>query len=94
MAAEKEDGLADRRSELQAEYGEDWEEQWKPGTFGCHELLDRTYLLSILLDAVLTHPSCALNAEWYRLADTASDAIATLYQSVGASHLGDDGVEG
>ena len=31
--------------ELVAEYGPNWSEEFKPGSFGCHELLDRTLLL-------------------------------------------------
>jgi hypothetical protein len=29
-------------NEMIAEHGPNWAEQYAPGTFGCHELLDRT----------------------------------------------------
>ena len=61
----------------------------RPGSFGCHELLDRTALVSDLLQRhVLTHPACALNPDWYALADQAAAALCELYQQIGAAHLG------
>jgi len=37
--------------------------------FGCHELLDRVMWVGDLVEGrVLGHPSCALEAEWHRLA--------------------------
>jgi hypothetical protein len=68
--------------------GPNWSEQFKPGSFGCHELLDRTSLVSDLLQQyVVSHPACALNPEWYALADRAASALCELYQRVGADHL-------
>ena len=58
--------------ELNAEHGPDWAEQYKPGSFGCHELLDRTMLVAEMVEQqLLEHPSCVLNREWYALADKA-----------------------
>ena len=34
--------------ELTAEHGPDWAAQYRPGSFGCHELLDRTSLLQYM----------------------------------------------
>jgi hypothetical protein len=74
--------------ELAAEHGPEWEAQYRPGSFGCHELLDRTCLLADQLEkSILSHPSCIQNAEWYALAARAVDALRELYQRVGAEHL-------
>jgi hypothetical protein len=64
-----------------------WAEQHKPGSFGCHELLDRTALAADLVERyVLTHPACVRNPDWHRLAEKAADALHELYQQVGAAH--------
>jgi hypothetical protein len=74
--------------ELRAEHGENWAEGNKPGTFGCHELLDRVSLLTNMLDDVLlTHPALAQNPAWYALAGQAASVLQELYQRVGAEHL-------
>ena len=57
----------------------------------CHELLDRTALLSDLLERhLLGHPACVANPGWYRLAEQAAAALRELYQQVGAEHLAGD----
>jgi hypothetical protein len=77
--------------ELAAESGEAWADAYRPGSFGCHELLDRTALLADLLERhVLTHPACVARPAWYRLADQAASALHALYQQVGAEHLAAD----
>ncbi len=77
-----------RLGEMNAEHGPDWSEGYRPGTFGCHELLDRTSTAGdIVENLVLSHPSCALNREWYALAEQAVAALRELYQRVGAEHL-------
>lgn len=74
--------------EMTAEYGPDWSEQYKPGSFGCHELLDRTCLVADTVEQyVLSHPACAQNREWYALAEKAVTALRELYQAVGQTHL-------
>ena len=74
--------------ELAAEQGPEWEARYRPGSFGCHELLDRTSLLADQLEkSILSHPSCIQNAEWYALAARAVDALRELYQRVGAEHI-------
>ena len=71
-----------------AEQEPDWEARYAPGSFGCHELLDRVNLLGDLVEGqVLEHPSCALQAEWYHLAAQAVEALRELYQRIGAEHL-------
>jgi hypothetical protein len=76
-------------SEMIAENGPNWAEQFAPGTYGCHELLDRTIQAAATVEQyVLSHPSCALNPAWYALAERAVAALNELYQEVGAEHLG------
>lgn len=73
---------------LVADKGVAWAEEYRPGSFGAHELLDRTALLVDVLEKfVLTHPACVQNEEWYGLADQAFSALFDLYQQVGAAHL-------
>ena len=78
--------------ELAAESGEDWANEYRPGSAGCHELLDRTALLTDMLGRnVLAHPACIARPEWYALAEQAASALRQLYQQVGAEHLAADG---
>ena len=63
-------------------------EDFKPGSFGCHELLDRTSIAADTLEQfVLSHPACIQNPDWYALADKAVTALRELYQRIGAEHL-------
>jgi hypothetical protein len=74
--------------ELAAESGTGWADGYRPGTAGCHELLDRTSMLADMLEAhLLSHPACVANPDWYRLAEQATAALRELYQQVGAEHL-------
>ncbi|MCS6925523.1 MAG: hypothetical protein NZ578_06435 [Candidatus Binatia bacterium] len=76
--------------ELLADHGPHWKEQYKPGSFGCHELLDRTSLVADLVEQrVLSHPACVQNPDWFALAEQAVSALRELYQQVGAAHLDD-----
>src|SRR5262245_15142516 len=75
--------------ELAAESGEGWADGYRPGSPGCHELLDRASLLSDMLERhLLGHPACLANPQWYALAEQAAAALRELYQHVGAEHLG------
>jgi len=79
--------------EMVADRGPNWVEGYKPGSLGCHELLDRTSLIADMVEQyVLTHPSCALKPEWYALAEQAATCLRDLYQRVGAEHLNSEGV--
>jgi hypothetical protein len=79
-----------RLKELNAEHDPDLGDQHRPGSFGCHELLDRTSLAMNALDEwILSHPACIGNKEWFALAQRAFDALFALYQRIGASHLGE-----
>ena len=76
------------RDELAADHGPDWAAQYEPGSFGCHELLDRTALATDMVErSVRTHPACVQNREWFALAEQAVTALQELYQRIGAAHL-------
>jgi hypothetical protein len=76
-----------RAAEL-AEDGKDWAEDYKPGSFGCHELLDRTAMFAAMVEQeIQSHPACIANPEWFLLAEQASAALRELYQKIGAEHL-------
>jgi hypothetical protein len=75
-------------SEFAADSGEAWAEGYRPGSAGCHELLDRSALLADLVERhILGHPACVAHPEWYLLAEQAAAALHELYQRVGAEHL-------
>lgn len=80
----------DRRQllgEMDAEYGPEWSQLNAPGSFGCHELLDRTNLIGDLVEeSVLNHPACIGNPEWFALASQAVEALRELYQTIGEDH--------
>ena len=78
--------------QLTGESGEEWVEENRPGSVGCHELLDRTALVADMLARhILTHPACISRPEWYLLAEQAAAALRALYQNVGTEHLAVDG---
>jgi hypothetical protein len=78
--------------EMIAEHGPQWSEPYKPGSFGCHELLDRTSMAADIVEQyVLSHAACVQNQDWFALADQAVAALRELYQRVGAEHLDDQG---
>jgi hypothetical protein len=91
VAPEAEQQRQELLRELVAEHGPNWTEQFRPGTFGCHELLDRALTAAEAVEQqVLTHPACAQNPEWYALADQAVTALQELYQRIGAEHLAEE----
>lgn len=80
-----------RLAEAAEGQGEDWAAGFEPGSFGCHELLDRATLLADAIEAqLLNHPSCLSRPEWFARAELAASALRDLYQEVGAAHLGQD----
>ena len=82
--AERQDALRDRLHDE----GPQLMEQFTPGTLGCHELLDRTAMMSDQLERfIVSHPACLQNPEWYALARQAADSLHNLYQKIGAVHL-------
>ncbi len=81
----------ERFAELAAELGSEGLARFRPGTFGCHELLDRTALLAGEIERLLiNHPACAQDPTWYALAREAATALNELYQRIGARHLDAD----
>lgn len=77
--------------EMSADHGPNWRQQFAPGSFGCHEILDRVARSAEQIERdILDHPACIANAEWYNLADEAATALHELYQRIGAIHLGCD----
>jgi hypothetical protein len=88
ISSEVEQQRQEAVAEMIAEHGPNWTDQYAPGSFGCHELLDRTSLAAAMVEqSVLSHPACAQNAAWYALAEQAVAALNELYQMVGAAHL-------
>lgn len=77
-----------RLSELIADHGPGWTEGNRPGSFGCHELLDRTALVAALAEEyLLSHPACIQDPDWFALAEQAVTALGELYQRIGEKHL-------
>ncbi len=70
--------------ELVADNGDQWLEQYKPGSFGCHELLDRTSIVAAMVEQyLLTHPACVQNPNWYALVERVVSSLNELYQQIG-----------
>ncbi len=91
LSEEIEKDRLEQAAELAADGGKDWADAYKPGSFGCHELLDRVALLGDLVEQqIQNHPACVANAEWFLLADQAATALRDLYQKIGAEHLSAD----
>jgi hypothetical protein len=79
-------------NEMAADSGPSWADGFRPGSPGCHELMDRASMLAEMLERhLLTHPACVTDPEWYALADRAATSLRELYQRVGAEHLTVDG---
>jgi hypothetical protein len=77
-------------NELASDTGPGWAEGFRPGTPGCHELMDRAAVLSDMLERhLLTHPACVAEPEWFALAEQAASALRELYQRIGEAHLAD-----
>ena len=60
---------------------------YAPGTFGCHEALDRCSLFAEVIAEFAEHPAIVQNAEWHKKASQAADILMGLYQEIGAAHL-------
>jgi hypothetical protein len=64
------------------------EERFGPGSFGYHELLDRTYLLMDNWESfIANHAATLLDPERYRKAREIADAMTAFYQWVGRDDL-------
>ena len=74
--------------EFSAERAQDDAGNYRLGSFGCHELLDRTALIMRLLEEqVVEHPACFQRPDWFFLAHEATATLNRLYQEVGREHL-------
>ncbi len=79
------DVLAEQLTEESGTWGK---AAYQPGSYGCHELLDRTAILANELDGlVVRHPACVLNPEWHSMATRALDILWDLYHLIGDAHL-------
>jgi hypothetical protein len=59
-----------------------------PGSFSCHEALDRVALLERLIDNELgEHPAIKANPAWLIRVETVCTELAKLYQEIGSVHL-------
>lgn len=94
IADEIEAERAELARELVAEFGEDWSLEFRPGTAGCHELVDRASMLAdIVARNLATHPACVARPEWFCLAQQALTALQTLYQRAADEHVAADEAE-
>ena len=59
-----------------------------PGTFSCHEALDRTALIQQLVDGLGKHQAILQNPVWRALAERATDSLQELYNEIATVHLG------
>lgn len=90
-SVDREQTRQNKADEIAADQGTNWHVQFAPGSFGCHELLDRVARAAEQIERdLLEHPACIANGEWYGLADEAATALHELYQRIGALHLGAD----
>jgi hypothetical protein len=75
-------------AEMVGDSGGEWAREFRPGTAGCHELLDRTAMFAEMIQKHLaSHPACLANAEWHQLVHQAMNILHELYQRIGAEHL-------
>ena len=64
------------------------DENFKPGTFGCHEALHMASFLCDVVDRQLVeHEAIKQNKEWLKLAYQARAALIVLYNEIGKEHL-------
>ena len=82
--AERQSLLAEARDSCPLDEGETLEERFGPGSFGYHELLDRSYLLlSNWEEFVTAHPTTLIDPVRYRKAQEIAEAMAEFYSLVG-----------
>lgn len=62
-------------------------DQFKPGSFGCHEAFHVASMLAETVDERLCqHPAVMLNPAWEEMAQRACEALHDLYQAIGQDH--------
>lgn len=63
-------------------------EDYAPGTYGCHEALHTaSVVMSLIETSLISHPAIAAKPEWKALAEQAHGALFDLYQAIGKEHL-------
>lgn len=66
---------------------DDGKPDFAPGTLGCHEALHMASFLADAVDRELrSHPAIVRNPEWRQLAETATQALADLYNRIAGEH--------
>lgn len=69
--------------------------QYRPGTYGCHEALHLTSVLTELVSReVVEHPAIVAREDWSARAQRVVDELGDLYQEIGAVHVGQEANEG
>ncbi len=64
-------------------------EGFGPGSFGFHELLDRTYLVADMFSEKIAGHPAAEHPELVERVKKIEDALFDLYQTIGGLHSGD-----
>src|SRR5262245_33278676 len=78
-------------NELAADSGAGWADAYRPGSPGCHELLDRASMLAEMLERhLVAHPACVANPARAALVERAARGVRELSRQVGAEHVGAD----
>lgn len=61
---------------------------FEPGSFGCHEAMDRAMLCyEFVAERLCSHPAIEGKPEWLALADAARQTLFDLYQAIGQEHM-------
>lgn len=71
------------------EHGSDFQlkERFKPGSYGCHEAIDRCdTVIDLIEDRLLSHPSIYLNQELYRKMRIAQQFLTDCYEELFTIH--------
>lgn len=64
------------------------DENFLPGSFGCHEAMHLASVFRDIIEAHLAeHPAVKAKPEWTALAETATTALFDLYQAIAAEHM-------
>lgn len=70
------------------------EKKYGPGSFGCHEALHVSSMLTeLVIERLLDHPTIVMNKKYYDLANEASEKLNDLYNAIGEDHLNDKNQE-
>ncbi|MDX3976576.1 hypothetical protein [Shinella sp.] len=68
-------------------------EEFRPGSYGCHEALHAASMLTDMVEShLLKHPAILLNDDLCRHTHAIHAAQFDLYQAIGEKHLSDQAV--